>query len=123
MKVSIHEKSLDETADSIDPVDLVLFCIDVSSDKARDNLLQIWHPKLEKKLNKKSPLILIGTKIDLRKDMKTRSQIHDCEEGKSVAEKIGAAEYFECSAKNDQHFEIFRLFENAVVAALLAIPK
>ncbi len=54
------------------------------------------------------PLILIGTKIDLRKDETTRRMLSaqgqttvTPEQGQAVAKEIGA-KYMECSAKTGQ---------------------
>ncbi len=127
-KMLIHERSFDESLESIyrfwltvRPGDILLFCIDVTSEKALNNLFHIWNPQRQDRFVK-NPWVLIGTKTDLRKEQSGR-QIYDYAEGKSVARYVDAVQYFECSAKNDRHYEVFRLFEKAVEAAMSASKK
>lgn len=58
-----------------------------------------------------TPIILVATKIDLREDP-TQETIISTAEGKKMRDKIKAAKYMECSAKNMQGLD--EIFHEAV---------
>lgn len=73
----------------------------VDQDSAK-NVEEKWVPEIRKYLPK-VPIVLIGTKTDLRKDKETLKKLGDkkpitFEEGKCLAKKIEAVAYFECCA-------------------------
>jgi Rho family protein len=64
-----------------------------------------WHPEVSH-FCPSVPIILVGTKTDLRSDQRTRDLLAaqgtrpiSAEQGTAVAKKIGASKYMECSAK------------------------
>ena len=70
-----------------------------------------------------TPIILVGTKLDLREDQKTikRLQTHrqspiTNKQGKKLGEKIGAVKYLECSALTKEGVKA--VFDEAVRAVL-----
>jgi len=70
------------------------------------------------------PFILVGCKKDLRNEPKIIEELRKIsqrpvspEEGAAVAEKIGAQQYLECSAKRGEG--VREVFEQATRAALL----
>jgi Ras family protein A len=74
------------------------------------------------------PIILVGCKKDLREDPRTIEELKKTgqkpvsyEEGLTVAQKIGAYKYLECSAKKLDGVK--EVFEHATRAALLAKTK
>jgi len=84
---------------------LIVFSIDFPVSLA--NVQDKWHPEVAH-FCEGVPLILIGTKIDLRKDETTRRMLSaqgqrtvTPEQGQAVAKEIGA-KYMECSSKTGQ---------------------
>ncbi|KAF8328855.1 signal transducer [Cantharellus anzutake] len=84
---------------------LIVFSIDFPVSLA--NVQDKWYPEVAH-FCEGAPLILIGTKIDLRKDETTRRMLGaqgqttvTPEQGQAVAKEIGA-KYMECSAKTGQ---------------------
>ncbi|KAK9738888.1 Ras family [Popillia japonica] len=64
-----------------------------------------------------TPFILVGTKSDLREIKDPTQNLVGYKEAKKLARKIGAASYFECSAKN------ITTFDDVVVQAVRAGMK
>lgn len=81
-----------------------MFSREVDNSIAFDALSPQWFPEVAH-FCEGTPLILVGTKIDLRRDEQTRRMLGaqgqapvSTEQGQSVAKEIGAR-YIECSAK------------------------
>ena len=70
-----------------------------------------WIDELRSHCNQKVPVLLIGTKTDLR----TQKGI-TANEAEALCEEIGAMKYLECSALTQEGLEI--IFDEAVKAAL-----
>lgn len=77
-----------------------------------------WVPEIRHHCND-VPIILVGTKIDLREDRETLSQLAQSgqtpvrrEQGLKMANKIKAVKYLECSALTQQGLKA--VFEEAV---------
>ncbi|PVF94906.1 small GTPase-binding protein [Serendipita vermifera] len=75
------------------------------------------------------PFILVGCKVDLRQDSKTLARLQQngrCviskEEGDSMAKKVGAEKYMECSAKSGEGITELMETATAVVSSFL-YPK
>merc|ERR1712177_57427 len=67
------------------------------------------------------PMLLIGTKSDLRNDNQFKSNLVSPEEGTKLAKEIGAISYIECSALTQDNLK--SVFDEAIKAALAAIKK
>ena len=74
------------------------------------------------------PIVLVGNKKDLRTDEATRRELAKSkqepvktEEGRAMAEKIGAYAYLECTAKFNEG--VREVFETATRAALQTKKK
>ncbi|CAI2189668.1 4014_t:CDS:1 [Funneliformis geosporum] len=92
---------------------VVLICFSIDSHDSLENVEEKWYPEV-KSFCPDLPIILVGNKKDLRNGQQNQKLVTP-DEGRSVAEKIGAR-YLECSAKfNDGVNEIF---EYATRAAL-----
>lgn len=63
----------------------------------------------------KSPIILVGTKCDLRGLIKDKTQEISSKEAQQVANKIKAVKYLECSAKTQKG--VTEVFVEAILAA------
>ena len=77
--------------------DIFLVCFSISSRKSFKNVLKKWEPEVSEHCPE-VPIILVGTKSDLRKENDERFVSE--KEGKKLAFTIGAQAYFECSALN-----------------------
>jgi Ras-related C3 botulinum toxin substrate 1 len=81
-----------------------------------------WHPEVTHHCPN-AQLLLVGTKVDLRRgdegddDRSTQQQQHiRAEQGKQLAEEIGACRYLECLAKTQEGLQ--NLFHEAIRVAL-----
>ncbi|KAG8200247.1 hypothetical protein JTE90_021902 [Oedothorax gibbosus] len=81
--------------------DVFLLCFSVIDQRSFSNILQIWKPEILKHCPK-SKCLLVGLKKDLRcaKNKSDPSQsVITRSMGRDMAERIGAVDYMECSAK------------------------
>ena len=103
-----------------------LLCFSIVSPDSFSNVITKWAPEV-RHYNKETPIILIGTKVDLRDDKKTVEKLrknNQCPitypQGLAMAKDCGAAKYMECSAFNLNGLkDIF----DAVVQIVLYPPK
>ena len=107
--------------------DVILMCFSIDSPDSLENIPEKWTPEV-KHFCPNVPIILVGNKKDLRNDgntirelqkMKQEPVKHD--EGRSMAEKINAFAYLECSAKTKEG--VREVFETATRAALQTKKK
>ncbi|KAM9968706.1 hypothetical protein ACTFIW_000579 [Dictyostelium discoideum] len=84
--------------------DVFIICYSVVKRDSLDNIKYKWLPEINQ-TNQGTPIILVGTKTDLREDKKTLSQLQESkqepvsrDEGVALAKEIGAVQFFECSA-------------------------
>lgn len=102
--------------------DVILICFAVDSPDSLDNVQEKWISEVLHFCNG-IPIILVGCKMDLRNDPKkieelarTSQRPVSPEEGRAIADKIGAIQYCECSAKTQEGVQ--EVFEAATRAAL-----
>lgn len=96
--------------------DVFLLCFSVVSPASFDNIKTKWFPEI----NHHCPgakCILVGTKIDLREDKATvestkGEKLPTFEQGKRLAQDIGAECYLECSALTQNGLK--KVFEEAI---------
>lgn len=84
--------------------DVFLICFSVASPSSFENVTSKWYPEIKHHCPD-APLILVGTKIDLREDRETLSALSEQglsplkrEQGQKLANKVRAVKYMECSA-------------------------
>eukprot|EP01132_Coremiostelium_polycephalum_P005961 gene5961-7424_t len=84
--------------------DVFIICYSVVKRDSLDNIKYKWLKEINQS-NSGTPIILVGTKTDLREDKKVIAQIQESkqepitrEEGLALAKEIGAVQFFECSA-------------------------
>lgn len=100
-----------------------LICFDVSS-RERFEYAESQFVTEVKHHSPRVPIVLLGTKIDLRYDEIVQQQLRDKNksmvseaEGHALAKKIGAVKYVECSAVSGQNVdEVFRIVADAGAA-------
>uniref|UniRef100_A0A0M3I804 Ras-like GTP-binding protein Rho1 n=1 Tax=Ascaris lumbricoides TaxID=6252 RepID=A0A0M3I804_ASCLU len=85
--------------------DVILMCFSVDSPDSLENIPEKWTPEV-RHFCPNVPIILVGNKKDLRSDPQTLRELQKMkqepvkfEQGKAMAEQIGATSYIECSAK------------------------
>ncbi|KAK2173695.1 hypothetical protein NP493_856g01009 [Ridgeia piscesae] len=103
--------------------DVFLICYSVVSPSSFDNVMTKWVPEIRHHC-KEAPLLLIGTKIDLREDKEVVGQLAaqtlspvKREHGIKLASKIRAYKYLECSALTQRGLR--QVFDEAVRAVLM----
>ncbi|XP_028823532.1 ras homolog family member Gb [Denticeps clupeoides] len=104
-----------------------VICFSISSPPSYENIKHKWHPEVTHHCPK-VPILLVGTKSDLRGDpdvvrkLKDQNQVPiSQQQGQALARQIQAARYLECSALN-QH-GIKEVFAEAVRAFLDPEPE
>lgn len=112
---------------SVYSTDVFLICFAVDSPDSLKNIPEKWVPEVVN-FCPNVPFLLIGNKKDLRHDECTRQELQktkqlpvSLEEGRAMAEKVGAWAYIECSAKLNEGVQ--EVFEYATRAALQKKPS
>lgn len=107
--------------------DVILMCFSIDSPDSLENIPEKWTPEV-RHFCPNVPIILVGNKKDLRTDETTKRELMKLkqepvrpEEGKAMADKIGAFAYLECSAKSKEG--VRQVFEMATRAALQSKKK
>uniref|UniRef100_A0A1I8E8E5 Ras family protein n=1 Tax=Wuchereria bancrofti TaxID=6293 RepID=A0A1I8E8E5_WUCBA len=97
-------------------------CFSIDSPDSLENIPEKWTPEV-RHFCPNVPIILVGNKKDLRNDQQTIRELAKMkqepvrpEQGRAIAEQIGAFAYLECSAKAKDG--IREVFEKATQAAL-----
>lgn len=121
VRLSLWDTAGQEDYDRLRPlsytnVDVFILCFSLIEKSSLNNTKGKWLPEL-RRYARKAPIILVGTKKDLRKSSKNKESCVSTNEGQSVAESIGARKYVECSAKTQEHLhEVFNEAIRCVVA-------
>merc|ERR1712212_1089008 len=95
--------------------DVFLVCFSTISPSSMKNVSLKWVPEIQEAF-KKVPVVLVGTKIDLRADKEFADTAVSTEKGHALAKEVGAAAYCECSALTQEGLS--DLFSVAIRAAL-----
>lgn len=99
-----------------------LICFSVVSPPSYENVKTKWYPEITHHAPN-TPIILVGTKLDLREDPETieklrerRQQPITYQQGLQMAKEIGAVKYMECSALTQNGLK--SVFDEAIHAVL-----
>jgi len=102
--------------------DVFLVCFSVIATSSFDNVKAKWIPEIQHHAPG-VPLVLVGTKSDLRDDQEQISQLQakgllmvTKQAAEQMAGEIGAAKYLECSALTQEGLKA--VFDEAIRAAL-----
>ena len=102
--------------------DVFLLCFSVSNPNSFENVRTKWIQEIETH-TPKVPILLVGTKLDLRDDRETLVELQEKRQvpitytqGVQLAKDIKAIKYMECSAVTQQGLR--QIFEEAIRAAL-----
>lgn len=106
--------------------DVFLICFSVVSPSSFENVTSKWCPEIKHHCPD-APILLIGTKIDLREDKEALQSLADNghapmkrEQGQKLANKIRAVKYLECSALTQRGLK--QVFDEAVRSVLRPQP-
>ncbi|XP_076441940.1 ras-related C3 botulinum toxin substrate 1-like [Babylonia areolata] len=131
-KLSLWDTAGQEDYDRIRPLsypntDVFLICFSVVSPASYQNVCQKWYPEIRHH-SEGVPILLIGTKTDLRQDKEFVEQLKQNsldvltkEEGSALAKWIGAQKYLECSSLT--HSGIKAVFDEVIRTKLAYKPK
>jgi len=104
-----------------------LVCFSVLSQYSLNNVKNKWIPEL-KMHRPNTPIILVGTKSDLRNDRFTLEKLAekglkfvDENDAKKMVKEVGALSYLECSALTKDGVK--EVFDEAIKAAILSKKK
>jgi len=111
---------------SYNQTDIFMVMFSIDNLVSFSNIEHKWIPDLEKYFaqqpynSTQSKFILIGTKIDLRKDEKKETQV-SIQQGEALASKLGAVGYLEVSALSREG--LMHAFEQTCLFAIAKGPK
>lgn len=107
--------------------DVFLICFSLISPASYENVRVKWWPEIRHHCPG-VPIILVGTKLDLRDESKTIDKLKDRKlapitypMGLAMAKEIGAVKYLECSALTQRYLK--NVFDDAIRAVLCPQPK
>jgi len=102
--------------------DVFLVCFSVISQSSFENVKTKWVPEIQHHAPN-VPILLVGTKSDLRKDENTIKQLNSrqqsvvtVENAQQMAKEIGAVNFLECSALTQEGLK--QVFDDAIRAAM-----
>ncbi|XP_031567898.1 ras-related C3 botulinum toxin substrate 1-like [Actinia tenebrosa] len=105
--------------------DVFLICFSIISPASYENVRAKWYPEVSHHCPG-VPIILVGTKLDLRDDKDTIEKLKEKKlsplshaNGLQMAKEIKAAQYLECSALTQKGLK--KVFDDAIRAVL--VPK
>ena len=88
--------------------DVFLLCFSIISPSSFQNVTTKWYPEVAHHCPG-APIILVGTKMDMRDDKETNDRLREkglevvsYEQGLAKAKQINAAKYVECSARTQK---------------------
>jgi len=102
--------------------DVFLICFSLVSPSSYENVRAKWFPEVRHHCPN-TPIILVGTKLDLRSDRATLDKLQEkrlspikFEQGLALAKEIDAVKYLECSAFTQNGLRI--VFDETIRAVL-----
>ncbi|KAI9029390.1 ras-related C3 botulinum toxin substrate 1 protein [Hyaloraphidium curvatum] len=106
--------------------DVFLICFSVVSPPSFDNVRTKWFPEVNHHCPN-VPILLVGTKTDLREDPDTLAKLRErrmapisAAQGQALAREFGAVKYIECSSLSQRGLKT--VFDEAI-RSVLAPPK
>jgi len=107
--------------------DVFLICFSLVSPSSYENVRAKWYTEVRHHCPN-TPIILVGTKLDLRNDRTTLEKLAEkrlqpikYEQGLKLANEIDAVKYLECSAFTQNGLRI--VFDETIRAVLYPQPK
>ncbi|XP_068832986.1 ras-related C3 botulinum toxin substrate 3 isoform X1 [Capricornis sumatraensis] len=107
--------------------DVFLICFSLVSPASFENVRAKWYPEVRHHCPH-TPILLVGTKLDLRDDKDTIERLRDKKlapitypQGLAMAREIGSVKYLECSALTQRGLKT--VFDEAIRAVLCPPPE
>ncbi|KAH9808870.1 P-loop containing nucleoside triphosphate hydrolase protein [Melampsora americana] len=107
--------------------DVFLICFSLTSPPSFENVRTKWYPEICHHAPN-IPLILVGTKLDLREDPQTIEKLRErrmapisYQQAAAMARDISAVRYLECSALTQKGLK--NVFDEAIRAVLAPAPR
>ncbi|KAM9393193.1 ras-related C3 botulinum toxin substrate 1-like [Pholidichthys leucotaenia] len=125
--LGLSDTAADEDYDRLRPLsypetDVFLICFSLVSPTSFEKVRTKWYPEV-RHYCPNTPIILVGTKLDLRDDKDTIEKLKEkklfpvtYEQGLTMAKEIGSAKYLECSALTKHGLNT--VFDEAILAAV-----
>ncbi|CAO2617040.1 Cell division control protein 42 homolog [Lemmus lemmus] len=95
--------------------EVFLVCFSVASPSSFENVKEKWVPEITHHCTK-TPFLLVGTQIDLKKLAKNKQKPITPETAEKLAQDLKAVKYVECSALTKKGLK--NVFDEAILAAL-----
>lgn len=102
--------------------DVFLICFSLTSPASFENVRAKWYPEVSHHCPN-APVVLVGTKLDLREDKETIDKLKEkklqpivSSQGLQMSKDIGAVKYLECSALTQKGLK--QVFDEAIRAVL-----
>jgi len=102
--------------------DVFLICFSIVNPSSFENVRAKWYPEVSHHCPN-TPIILVGTKLDLREDPETLSKLEakkqapiTYEQAMQMAKEVGAVKYMECSALTQKGLKA--VFDEAIRAVI-----
>jgi len=106
--------------------DVFLACFSIISPSSFENVSAKWYPEISHHCPN-TPIILVGTKLDLREDRETIERLREknmapitYEQGLAKQKEIGGIKYMECSALTQKGLKA--VFDEAIRAVICPSP-
>lgn len=103
--------------------DVFVICFSIFSPTSFENVLKKWYPEITQHMDSKPPILLVGTKSDLRSKQSAIDGLKasgeepvTLEVGQQMKTEIGAYKYLECSALTQEG--LATVFEEAIRVVL-----
>ena len=107
-------------------MDVFLICFSLVNPASFENVRAKWYPEVRHHAPY-VPIILVGTKLDLREDIETIEKLKDKRlapitrpQGLAMAKDMGAIRYLECSALTTEGLK--NVFDKAILTVLSSAP-
>jgi len=107
--------------------DVFLMCFSIISPSSFENIKIRWYPELQHHCQG-TPVLLVGTKLDLREDPNINEGLKSQglapitkEQGESLSKEIGSSSYVECSALTQKGLK--QVFDEAARIVVGATPQ
>ncbi|KAF2075019.1 hypothetical protein CYY_003671 [Polysphondylium violaceum] len=107
--------------------DVFLICFSIISPSSFENVTSKWHPEIVHHAPN-VPVVLVGTKLDLREDRETMERLKEkklapisYEQAMMKAKEINAVKYLECSALTQKGLK--NVFDEAIRAVISPAVK
>jgi len=99
--------------------DVFVICFSIFSPTSFENVVKKWYPEITQHMDSKPPILLVGTKSDLRSKQSAVDGLKASgeepvsqDDGKQMRDEIGACKYLECSALTQEG--LANVFEEAI---------